>query len=182
MKKTLLRALTLMLALLCIVFTLTACMNTPGTTDSAVSSQADVVSDSAADDAVTSQADAVSDAVTVVIATEPPTVYTAPYSELEITEGLISVLDYLKVNSEGFDYTVERSEYGAFITGAGTLLQDTASGTYISIYTSVAADADTSEFGASLDYEGETLTTAAVGASGMTIEPGCTIYIGTVTY
>ncbi|MBQ9994483.1 MAG: hypothetical protein IJP17_07205 [Clostridia bacterium] len=174
MKKTLLRALTLMLALLCIVFTLTACMSAPKPTGDAIASQTDVVSDSTADVA--------SDTVTVVIATEPPTVYTAPYSELEITEGLISVLDYLKANSEGFDYTVERSEYGAFITGAGTLLQDTASGTYISIYTSVAADADTSEFGASLDYEGETLTTAAVGASGMTIEPGCTIYIGTVTY
>ena len=119
---------------------------------------------------------------TVVInAAEKETSYKVDLDKVEVTEGLISVLNYLK-SDKNVDYASEDSGYGAFLTKVGDAKQDTEKGIYISIWTSEAADTDASEYATQKTYNGITLTSAAVGASKLTISDGTVIYIGTVEF
>lgn len=117
--------------------------------------------------------------MTLVVGTETPTAYTVELDKVEITEGVMSVLAYLKT-TEGLDYASDDTGYGAFLTKVGALEQ--ADGKYIYLYTSVEKDIDVSQYATTVEFEGKTLTSAGVGASEMTIEDCCIIYIGTITF
>ena len=117
--------------------------------------------------------------MTLVIGTDEPTAYTVELDKLEIKNGLMSVLDYLEA-TQGLEYASDDSGYGAFLTKVGALEQK--DGSYIYIYTSVEKDIDVSQYATTVKYNGATITSAGVGASELTIEPDCIIYIGTITF
>jgi len=117
--------------------------------------------------------------MSLVIGTEEPTVYTVEIDKVEITDGLMSVLEYLKTE-EGLEYASDDTGYGAFLTKVGALEQK--DNTYIYLYTSVEKDIDVSQYATTVEFEGKTLTSAGVGASEMTIEDGCIIYVGTIEF
>lgn len=117
----------------------------------------------------------------VVSAAENETAYKVDLDKIEINEGLISVLKYLQ-SEKKIEYASEASEYGEFLTKVGNAEQDTEKGIYISIWTSEAADTDASEFATQKTYKGTTLTSAAVGASKLTVTGSTVIYIGTVNF
>ena len=119
--------------------------------------------------------------MTLVIGTETPAVYTVDLDNVEITKGVFSVLEYLK-ETEELDYAVEESTFGAFLTKVGAIEQDSASGTYIYIYTSVEKDFDVSAYVMTIEYDGTTLKSSGLGVSEMTIEKDCIIYIGTIAF
>lgn len=118
-----------------------------------------------------------SGSMTLVVAGDETQEFTVELSELEITEGLVSVLDYLK--SEGkLDYAIT----GGYLDSVGGLANNALTGEYIYIYTSVAADMDVSQYATTVEYEGQSLTSSGVGANEMHIEDGCVIYIGYITW
>ncbi len=121
--------------------------------------------------------------VTVVVANPDadPTEYVVDLSKLNGQEGLMTVLDYLKENN-GLTYTEVPSDYGAYLTQVNNIKEDGANGIYLYLYTTVAADADVSEYAKTMDYKGITLTSSGVGSSSMHIEDGAVIYIGTIKY
>ena len=121
--------------------------------------------------------DGTSGEITVVIAEDPAAKYTVDLDEVSVTNGLISVLEYLK-SKEGITFEMS----GTMIDKVGELTNDYAEGKYIYIYTSVAADIDVSEYATTVEYEGQTLTSSGVGASDMHIEDGAIIYIGTISF
>lgn len=116
----------------------------------------------------------------VVIASSPETVYTVDLSELEITEGVYSVLKYLKEN-EGLEFSAtESAATGAYLnTVEGIELQ---SSQYIWVWTSVEADFDTSGFVSDVEYGGVTLKSSANGISSMSVPDGAIIYISFIEY
>ena len=127
----------------------------------------------------TSTTAAAVDTMTVVIGTETPVAYTVELGKFEITDGLMSVLEYLKT-TQGLEYTADDTGYGAFLTKIDSLEQK--DGNYIYIYTSVEKDIDVSQYATTVEYNGATITSAGVGASELTIEADCVIYIGTIAF
>ena len=117
--------------------------------------------------------------MTLVIGTDEPTAYTVDLGAFEITDGLMSVLEYLKT-TQGLEYASDDTGYGAFLTRVGALEQK--DGAYIYLYTSVEKDIDVSQYATTVEYNGATITSAGVGATELTIEPDCIIYIGTITF
>lgn len=117
--------------------------------------------------------------MTLVIGTETPVVYTVELDKLGENKNLMAVLDYLKTN-EGLDYASDDSGYGAFLTKVGALEQ--AGSSYIYLYTSVEKDMDVSQYAVTVEFDGKTLTSSGVGATEMTIEDGCIIYVGTIEF
>lgn len=120
----------------------------------------------------------VSGTMTVVIAEESPVVFTVNLSEVEINEGVVSILEYLN-KTKDLQYSLERSLYGAYLTQVGGLQQ--ADGSYIYLYTSVAKDMDTSMYATQIEYNGQKLMSSGLGISEMTIEKDCIIYISLMT-
>lgn len=116
----------------------------------------------------------------VVIASSPETVYTVNLSEIEITEGVYSVLKYLK-ESEGLEYAATESiATGAYLTDVEGLLL--GNGRYPYVWTSVERDFDESGFFADVEFDGVVLKPSAVGISQMSLEDGAIIYIGYIEY
>lgn len=109
----------------------------------------------------------------LVVGGDNPVEYEVDLSKVEITQGLFSVLDYLKEN-EGLEYT----ENGGMLKSVGSLSE--GGGYFLYFYTSVEKDFDVSQYACSVEYKGKTLPNSAVGAKDMTIEKDCTIYIGTL--
>ena len=155
-------SLALALLVICSVFSLAACSDNQG-------EQA----------TTTTTAPTKVETMTLVIGTETPVTYSVELDKVEITDGLMSVLEYLKTN-EGLEYASDDTGYGAFLTKIGALEQKDNS--YIYLYTSVDGDKDVSQYATTIEFDGKTLTSSGVGASDMTIEDGCTIYVGTITY
>lgn len=96
------------------------------------------------------------------------------------------VLAYLAATTD-FYYEGKNSKYGLYLTAMGTydeetytysavLQEDLFTWQYLYIYTTVAADQDTSDWKSSVDYNGTTLIDSAVGISSMTIEDGAILY------
>ena len=121
--------------------------------------------------------DAVQKTATLVLETDPKTEFEIDLNKVEITNGLLSVLDYLKAEGK-LDYTGT----SGYLDKVGTLENDAAAGKYIYIYTSVVADADVSQYATTVEYNGMTLTSSGVGASDMHIEDGAVIYIGLISW
>lgn len=154
-------SLALALLIICSLFSLAACSDNQGTDSTTTTTAAQV------------------ETMTLVIGTETPVSYTVDLSKVEIKEGLMSVLEYLKT-TENLEYASDDTGYGAFLTKVGALEQKDNS--YIYLYTSVEKDMDVSQYATTVEFEGKTLTSSGVGASEMTVEDGCIIYVGTVTF
>lgn len=89
-------------------------------------------------------------------------------------DGIDSVFDALDAAEVGY------TQSGGFIyTVDGITLGENE---YIYLYTSVEKDFDVSQYALTVDWCGVTLTSSGVGASDMSIEAGCIIYIGTIVY
>ncbi len=116
--------------------------------------------------------------MTLVVGGENEKIYSVDFSEVEITEGGMSILKHLEEQGK-LTYKADATGY---LTEVGELKQDVASGTYLYIYTSVAKDADTSAYAMTKEWNGKTLTSAGVGITDMTVENGAIIYIGTVKW
>ena len=114
---------------------------------------------------------------TLVIATEEKQVYDIPLSKLGEGKGLMPVFEYLKAE-EGLEYNIS----GTMINGIGGLENDSETGRYIYIFTSVEADFDVSEYKKEVEYESATLVSAGVGFDKLTVADGAIIYIGLVTW
>lgn len=115
--------------------------------------------------------------ILLVIGLAEPVEYEVELSEVELSKGLFSVLDYLKTE-KGLFYEAS----GTMINSVGDLKPDAAKGEYIFIYTSVREDFDVSTFSKSMEYKGTQLTSAGIGAAEMTICDGAVIYIGKIVY
>ena len=114
--------------------------------------------------------------MTLVIAGDSITKYEVDLDDVEITEGLVSVLKHLN-KEEGLEYEIS----GTYLNKVGEVENNAANaaeGKYLYIYTSVAEDIDVSQFAETVEYEGKTLTSSGVGATEMHIDDGCVIYIG----
>lgn len=114
---------------------------------------------------------------TLVLETDPKTEFEIDLNKVEITNGLFSVLDYLKAEGK-LDYKAT----AGYLDKVGSLENNATTGQYIYIYTSVAADADVSQYATTVEYNGQTLTSSGVGASDMHIEDGTVIYIGLISW
>lgn len=120
--------------------------------------------------------------VTVVIGEEGSfDEYEISLSEVEITDGVLSLLIYLEEN-EGVELDYANSTYGAYINSIGSLTPNSLGGEYIGVYTSVEADFDVSVFAGSYEYKSITLSTAGVGVSSMKVEAGATYLFKIDTY
>ena len=109
--------------------------------------------------------------MTLVLATEPESVITVDISGMDEDICLTDVLD-----AEDIGYEMS----GTFVNAVDGITL--GSGEYLYFYTSVAADYDVSAWATTVEKNGVTLTNSGVGAGEMTIEDGCTIYIGKIVY
>lgn len=119
---------------------------------------------------------------TVVVATDPVAEYKVDLDKVTVDNGLVSILDYLKENEEGFTYEMTESTYGAYLTKVLTLDANAVSNGFILLMTSVEKDFDVSEYKTEKDYKGTKVVTSGLGASSMTIENGAIYYIALSTY
>ena len=120
--------------------------------------------------------------VTVVIGEEGSfNEYEISLSEVEITDGVLSILLYLEEN-EGVELDYSSSTYGAYINSIGGLSPNSLSGEFVGVYTSVEADFDVSAFASSYEYEGVALCSAGVGISSMQVKAGATYLFKIDTY
>ncbi|MGN0797522.1 MAG: hypothetical protein ACI4M5_04870 [Christensenellales bacterium] len=121
--------------------------------------------------------------VTIVVAPleGEATEYKVDLSDIAEGGGVVAILDYLQAN-EGLDYTIQDSTYGAYLTKVGILEENVEARESIYLYTSVAKDADVSEYASTVDYQGKTLTSSGVGVSSMSVEDGAIIYITIIKY
>lgn len=103
--------------------------------------------------------------------------YVVKISDLSEGDGIIPLLTYV---SETHGLAFEMS--GSMISRIGHLENNAETGEWIYIYTSVIADMDVSEYKSTVEYNGQTLTSAGVGASDMHLEDGCVIYVGIIKY
>ena len=119
---------------------------------------------------------------TLVVANDSG-VYTfeIPLGELVEAKSAVAALDYLKGKGE-LDYTSAESTFGAYLTKVGHIVENGDAGIYVGIWTSVAKDADTSDYATTKIYNGTTLTASGVGISQMSLTDGCIIYIGEIIY
>lgn len=115
--------------------------------------------------------------VTVVISADGVTnEYVVDIGEVEITEGALSVLKYLE-QKEHLEVVMTDSIYGAYLTKVGIAEADDSTGAYVAIYTNVEADFDVSAYATTIEYEGVSLTSSGLGISLMTVKDGGVIYI-----
>ena len=115
--------------------------------------------------------------MTLVLAGDETVVHEVDLDELDVTNGLVSILDYLKTQGK-LDYKIT----GGYLDKVGELENNAQTGEYIYIYTSVAEDADVSQYATTVEYEGQTLTSSGVGAADMHIEADAVIYIGLIVW
>lgn len=108
-------------------------------------------------------------------------VFEVPLDALENATGALDALEYLK-NQGKLDYTCQNGGYGAFLTEVGHVKEDGSKGIYIGLWTSVAADIDTSIHATTKQYNGVTLTSSGKGISSMSLTDGCIIYISEIVY
>ncbi len=110
--------------------------------------------------------------MTLVVLGSSAKEYKVDLEKVEITKGLVSVLDYLKEN-EGLTYEMS----GTFINDVNGLMNGAPDGAYISLYTTVSKDTDVSQYATAIEYNGKALTSTGVGALDMHIEDGALIVI-----
>lgn len=97
--------------------------------------------------------------------------------DLSEKSSLLDVLEYVR---DEFGVTLDVA-YG-FINKFDKLPHEGVANEYVYLYTSVAADFDTSAYVEEFDCDGVTVKTSAVGAADMHVKVGCVIYIATIVY
>ena len=108
--------------------------------------------------------------------------YTVPLDELDGTVGAIALLDYLKGKGE-LDYTSADGGFGPYLTAVGHLSEKPSEGVYVGIWTSVESDQDReSIYVTSVEYNGNTLYSTAVGMQEINVPDGAIIYFGELVY
>lgn len=93
-------------------------------------------------------------------------------------DGLGNVFDML--DAADVEYTTSGSGDMCMIVSVGGL--SPVGKEYICLYTSVEKDFDVSQYATTLDWCGTTLVSSGFGAASMTVEAGCTVYIGLAVY
>jgi hypothetical protein len=114
---------------------------------------------------------------TVVLEGDPAVEYRVNLDKVTGTNGLLSVLEYLK-ETEGVSYT----ENGGMLSEVGSVKEDAAAGKYVYLWTSVEKDFDVSVYASTKTYGQLTLTSSGVGAKDMTVTDGAVIYIGLYSF
>ena len=117
--------------------------------------------------------------VTVVIANRDGTYteYNAYLENIENkSEGAAGVIEHLAAREKN-PLTVDmvNSTYGKYVNAIGSLTPDTASGEYISIYTSVESDFGTFLGVSEIEYNGTVLKSSGVGLTDMNVPEGAVI-------
>ncbi len=132
-------------------------------------------------DDTTDTDDTTTQTTTLIIAEgDQLTTYTADIQELAESTG-IALLNYL-VTTQELHLVTEDSGWGAYLTEIGTLVADDNAGTWISIYTSIEDEKDTSAYSTTLVVDGVTVYSSGLGITSMSVTDGCTIYIELGSY
>lgn len=116
-----------------------------------------------------------------------PTVIEADLSKFTDKDKVFDVIDAL-TNEGKLCYKGYKGVYGWYFTAIGVqtgegenahdnYILEEGGGKYLYAYTNVTKDMDDSEYTQSIEYGGETLKSALVGLSGMSIKDGAIIYI-----
>ena len=105
------------------------------------------------------------------------TLYKAYLEEVaEKGEGVHGIIMYLMDREENpLTADIVDSEYGAYVNAIGTLTPDTATGEFVSVYTSLEKDFGTWDGVGTVEYEGTTLTASGVGLTSMSAEQGTVV-------
>jgi hypothetical protein len=117
------------------------------------------------------------DTITVVVAGEVIVEYTVPLNKITGNSGLVSVLDYLE-SIDAIDYEID----GTMLTEVGELENNASTGEWIYVYTTVTDDIDVSQYAMTVEYKGQSITSAGVGAQELSLEKDAKIYIGLIFY
>lgn len=117
--------------------------------------------------------------VTIVIAPleGEATEYTVDLSDIAEGGGVVAILDYLKDN-EGLRYEMQ----GTYLNKIGVLDPNPSNNEFIAIYTSVAKDKGTFPGIEPIEYNGNSLSSAAVGVVELSVEDGAIIYFTICTW
>ncbi len=115
--------------------------------------------------------------VTVVIMNEAPLVFKLQLDEIDLSQGALSLMLYLK-EKEGLTVEYEEGQLGAYFTRIGDIMSDDNG--YLSIFTSHEKDWDVTEYCITKDYNGITVKTSAVGISSMSVLDGMVLYFAYV--
>ena len=115
----------------------------------------------------------------VVIMGETATEYSVDLSKVEVSEGVFSLLKYLKDN-ENLTLEFNSGAYGAELTKLGALSPN--GNEYIWVWTSVSKDFDVSSWAQTTTYDGVSLTTSGLGVSSMTVEDNAVYYFSLVSF
>ena len=104
--------------------------------------------------------------------------YKINLEEVEITEGVLSLVKYLE-EKEGLEAEYTDSGYGAYFTSIDTLIPEITAEKYeyIAIFTTVEEDFDTSTSFKEIEYKGQTFGYSGLGVSSMTVAGGESYYI-----
>ena len=117
--------------------------------------------------------------VTVVIANRDGTYteYKAYLEDVENkSEGAVGVIEHLAAREKNpLTVDMQSSSYGKYVNSIGSLTPDTASGEFISIYTSVEADFGTFLGVTEIEYGGKLLKSSGVGLTDMNVPEGAII-------
>ena len=98
-------------------------------------------------------------------------------------EGAVGVLEHLAAREKNpLALDMSSSTYGKFINSVADLTPDTATGEFISVYTSVEADFGTWADVGEKTYGELTLKSSGVGISSMKVKSGCVILLCIETY
>lgn len=178
--KTTARLLALLLVLTFVLLPLVGCVLEKQTEQTTTVEQKNNNIEQPADEEKTGeQAESSKRICTVVLETEPKTVYTIDLDKVEKTDrGLISVLEYLKATEQGFDF----EETSGWLSKVGALEQDNSAGKYVYLWTSVEADQSATPFNGLKEYNGVQMIESGKGADKMTIQSGAIYYIALITY
>ncbi len=106
------------------------------------------------------------------------TEYEVELDSVEITEGVFSIVKYLK-EEKHLEVSYDSSSYGAYLTAIGNVHPDAAKNEYVAIYTSVTKDFDTSMYFSEYSYKGLTLGSSGFGINSMSVEADA-VYLFTV--
>ena len=107
--------------------------------------------------------------------------YEVDLAKVENATSLFDVLTYLK-NEKSLTFEYSGEGESTFCTAFGSLSQDTATNTYLYLYTSVESDFDVTQFAQTKTYKGINLVSSGVGVTQMKLEDGAVYYIGLFVY
>ena len=108
------------------------------------------------------------------------TAYAVDVTKVEVTEGVFSVLKYLKDN-EGMTFEYADSTYGAYITAIGDYKAE--GNAYVAIYTTYDEDKNLpGPYTSEITFDGRTFVTSGWGASSMHVVGGESVLFTLETY